>query len=37
MLKTKPEYLECKFSDVMHEAEVEVKIDALAIPKRENL
>lgn len=31
---TKTEYLECKFSDVTHEVEVKVKIDAQVIPKR---
>ncbi|XP_060216871.1 uncharacterized protein LOC132644299 [Lycium barbarum] len=33
---TKTKYLECKFSNVMSEAEMEVKIEALVIPKRDN-
>ena len=32
--KTKTEYLECKFSDTMHEADVVVKLDSQAIQKR---
>ncbi|XP_070050827.1 uncharacterized protein [Nicotiana tomentosiformis] len=32
--KTKTEYLECKFSEGTHEADVEVKLNAQVIPKR---
>ncbi|XP_070050633.1 uncharacterized protein [Nicotiana tomentosiformis] len=32
--RTKTEYLECKFSDGTHDADVEVKLDAQVIPKR---
>ncbi|XP_009797977.2 uncharacterized protein [Nicotiana sylvestris] len=32
--KTKTEYLECKFSDGTHDADIEVKLDAQVIPKR---
>ncbi|XP_070034932.1 uncharacterized protein [Nicotiana tomentosiformis] len=32
--RTKIEYLECKFSDGMHDADVEVKLHAQVIPKR---
>ncbi|XP_070039662.1 uncharacterized protein [Nicotiana tomentosiformis] len=32
--RTKAEYLECKFSDRIHEANVEVKLDAQFTPKR---
>ncbi|KAG5584640.1 hypothetical protein H5410_045074 [Solanum commersonii] len=32
--RTKSEYLECKCSNVIHEAEEGVKIDAQVIPKR---
>ncbi|XP_016451102.1 uncharacterized protein LOC107775831 [Nicotiana tabacum] len=31
--RTKTEYLECKFSDGTHDADVEVKLDAQVIPK----
>lgn len=34
--RTKMKYLECKFSDTMHEAGVEVRRDTRAIPKRES-
>nr|XP_016498276.1 PREDICTED: uncharacterized protein LOC107816997 [Nicotiana tabacum] len=32
--KTKIEYLECKFSDVAHQDDMEVRLDTQAIPKR---
>nr|XP_009800188.1 PREDICTED: uncharacterized protein LOC104246132 [Nicotiana sylvestris] len=32
--RTKTEYLECKFSDGTHDADVEVKLDVQVIPKR---
>ncbi|KAG5602253.1 hypothetical protein H5410_033623 [Solanum commersonii] len=32
--RTKTKYLECKFSDVTHEADVELRIDTQIIPKR---
>ncbi|PHT38299.1 hypothetical protein CQW23_21872 [Capsicum baccatum] len=32
--RTKAKYLKCKFSDVLHEDEVEVNLDALAIQKK---
>nr|XP_009786017.1 PREDICTED: uncharacterized protein LOC104234186 [Nicotiana sylvestris] len=32
--RTKTEYLECKFSDGTHNADVEVKLEAQVIPKR---
>nr|XP_018627627.1 uncharacterized protein LOC108945833 [Nicotiana tomentosiformis] len=32
--RTKTEYLECKFCDGTHEADIEVKLDAQVIPKR---
>lgn len=32
--RTKTEYLECKFSDMMHEADVEVRLDTQIIQKR---
>nr|XP_009788851.1 PREDICTED: uncharacterized protein LOC104236591 [Nicotiana sylvestris] len=32
--RTKAEYLECKFCNGTHEADVEVKLDAQVIPKR---
>lgn len=35
--RTKSEYLECKCSNVIHEAEEGVKIDAQVIPKRGSL
>ncbi|WMV56155.1 hypothetical protein MTR67_049540 [Solanum verrucosum] len=31
---TKTKYLKCKFSDVIHEADVELRIDTLVAPKR---
>jgi len=34
--KTKIEHLECKFGNVRHEVEVEVKINTLVIYPREN-
>nr|XP_016496967.1 PREDICTED: uncharacterized protein LOC107815839 [Nicotiana tabacum] len=34
MSRTKTEYLECKFSDGTLEADVDVKLDTLVIPKR---
>uniref|UniRef100_A0A1S4D9K8 Reverse transcriptase domain-containing protein n=1 Tax=Nicotiana tabacum TaxID=4097 RepID=A0A1S4D9K8_TOBAC len=34
--RTKTEYLECKFSDGTPDADVEVKLDAQVIPKRES-
>nr|XP_018633176.1 uncharacterized protein LOC108948481 [Nicotiana tomentosiformis] len=34
--RSKTEYLECKFSEGMHEEEVEVRIDTQIIPKRDN-
>nr|XP_009599585.1 uncharacterized protein LOC104095213 [Nicotiana tomentosiformis] len=34
--RTKTKYLECKFCDGTHEADVEVKLDAQVIPKRES-
>ncbi|XP_070005562.1 uncharacterized protein [Nicotiana sylvestris] len=34
--RTKTEYLEYKFSDRTHEANIEVKLDAQVIPKRES-
>ncbi|XP_070002725.1 uncharacterized protein [Nicotiana sylvestris] len=32
--RTKTEYLECKFSDETHEADVDVKLDTQVIPRR---
>ncbi|XP_070013810.1 uncharacterized protein [Nicotiana sylvestris] len=32
--RTTTEYLECKFSDKTHDADIEVKLDAQVIPKR---
>lgn len=32
--RTKTKYLKCKFSDVIHEVDVEVRIDTLVAPKR---
>ncbi|XP_060202502.1 uncharacterized protein LOC132630941 [Lycium barbarum] len=34
--RTKKEYLECEFNNVTSELEVEVKIEALVIPMRDN-
>lgn len=34
--RSKTEYLECRFSDGRHEADVEVKIDTQVIPKRDS-
>ncbi|XP_070035700.1 uncharacterized protein [Nicotiana tomentosiformis] len=34
--RTKTEYLECKFSDVSGEADVEVRLDSQVVPKRES-
>ncbi|XP_019224237.1 PREDICTED: uncharacterized protein LOC109205923 [Nicotiana attenuata] len=34
--RTKTDYLECKFSDMTGEADVEVRLDSQVIPKREN-
>ncbi|XP_070054361.1 uncharacterized protein [Nicotiana tomentosiformis] len=34
--RTKIEYLECKFSEGTHEAEVDVKLDTQVIPKRDS-
>nr|XP_033512282.1 uncharacterized protein LOC108945319 [Nicotiana tomentosiformis] len=34
--RTKTEYLECKFSDVSGEVDVEVRLDSQVIPKRES-
>lgn len=34
--RTKKEYLKRKFSDATHEAKVQVRIDALVIPKKES-
>lgn len=34
--RTKKKYLECKFSDITHVADVEVRIDTLVISKRES-
>lgn len=31
---TKTEYLECTFSNMMHEAKVEMEIDAQVLPKK---
>lgn len=31
--RTKTEYVKCKFSDVMHEVDVEVRLDTRNIPK----
>lgn len=35
-VKTKTEYLECKFNDVSHEEGIEVRLDTQAIPKRDS-
>ncbi|KAG5621087.1 hypothetical protein H5410_006305 [Solanum commersonii] len=34
--RTKTDYLEYKFSDIVHERDVEVKLDTHAIPNRDN-
>ncbi|XP_019237487.1 PREDICTED: uncharacterized protein LOC109217680 [Nicotiana attenuata] len=36
LIRSKTEYLECKFSDGMYEEEVKVKIGTQVIPKRDN-